>query len=128
MKKYYIGLEIAGIILAITASCISFENQINYSHKTKLSIMKKVNVTEEPAFTMESIEGTPFHMVKHEEDHFVVMGKWRLTDKYATYEAARESMCSWGFHLAVITAVCEAREEAKKDSLTNQYNNNLNDK
>jgi len=85
--------------------------------------MKKVEDVEMPDYVQEPIEGTPFKMVKAEDEFFIVMGPWRLSDKYTSYEAAINCMNEWPFMMAVMSAVVQAnlidyeerKEQAKND-------------
>lgn len=76
-------------------------------------------------YMYEPIEGTPFTMVKGDGVYFIVMGKWRLTDQYATYEDAKEAMNTWGFQIAVMACIAELHILNHEDVIRNQYKNNF---
>lgn len=64
---------------------------------------------------MEPVEQTPFHIVRTEADWFVVIGKYRVSDRHDTKEEALKDAktIDWNKIITVMTVILENKENNK---------------
>lgn len=81
---------------------------------------EKPKVKNEELKTVTQIEETPFAVVKYNDDYFVAFGRWRISENYENFEAAKERAkdLSWDTLLQVIYAVAtEVYEENRPNDV-----------
>lgn len=63
------------------------------------------------------VENTPFTVIRQEKDYFVVMGKYRLTEKLETKEQALEAALdeSWFRLMQIMRIMIEEYAKEKKE-------------
>ena len=82
--------------------------EIKQTEKENLN-EEKVNITYEP------VKGTPFTAVKQGEDHFILLGNYKVTDNYETEAEAKKQIKTnnWQFLMAVISVMIEQQKNFK---------------
>lgn len=89
-------------ILLMLCSC----NMVSYkSIQTNITIMKNNDLITD----VQALEGSPFTIVKYEDNYFLALGKYRVSDLIADKEEveAMANDVSWNVLLAVINAVAQ---------------------
>lgn len=86
----------------------------------KFNGVLKKNKKAEELISRKDLDGTPFTIITVEDEYFGVMGKYRITEKYKSFELAKaEAMrLDWNNVIKIISLIChefiENKEELEK--------------